>query len=58
VIVLLAPDNAEERLTRAAARYRLGDRIGAIADVDYLLGSELPGLNRQKLLDLRRALDK
>ena len=45
-------------LTRAAARYRLGDRVGAIADIDYLLKSDLPGLNRQKLLDLRRALDK
>jgi regulator of sirC expression with transglutaminase-like and TPR domain len=57
-IVLLVPDAAEERLTRAAARYRLGDRNGAIADLDYLLGSNAPGIDRQRLLELRKLIDQ
>jgi serine protease Do len=51
--VLLVPDGVEERLTRAAARYRLGDKSGALADIDFLLGSDLPGVDRAKLEKLR-----
>jgi serine protease Do len=57
-IVLLLPDDVEARLTRAAARYRTGDRLGALADIDWLLGSNLPGVNRERLLELRNILDK
>jgi regulator of sirC expression with transglutaminase-like and TPR domain len=57
-IVLLLPEDVEVRLTRAAARYRTGDKRGALADIDWLLDSNLPGVNRQRLLELRAILDK
>jgi regulator of sirC expression with transglutaminase-like and TPR domain len=57
-IVVLLPDDAQQRLTRAAARYRVGDRSGAIADLDYLLAKNAPGVDRQKLLELRKVLDQ
>jgi regulator of sirC expression with transglutaminase-like and TPR domain len=56
-IVLLVPDGVEERLTRAAARYRLGDKSGAIADIDYLLTSNLPNVDHAKLEKLRRVIE-
>jgi regulator of sirC expression with transglutaminase-like and TPR domain len=57
-IVLLVPDGAEARLARAAARYRLGDRNGAIADLDYLLSNNIPGIDREQLLKLRSVIDQ
>jgi regulator of sirC expression with transglutaminase-like and TPR domain len=56
-IVLLVPGGVEERLTRAAARYRLGDKSGAIADIDFLLTSDLPGVDRAKLEKLRGVIE-
>lgn len=48
----------EERLLRSAARYQNGDRAGALADLDWLLQNNPPGINRERLLQLRRLLDK
>jgi serine protease Do len=57
-MVLLSPQDIETRLTRSAARYRLGDKLGALADIDWLLNNNPPGINRERLLELRGLLDK
>ncbi len=53
---ILAVDSTlgEERLHRAAARYQLGDKKGAIADLDILLENPSPEINRERLLELRK----
>jgi serine protease Do len=57
-IVVLAPDNATERLTRAGLRYQAGDKKGSIADLDWLLEHDTPGLDRERVLELRRILTR
>jgi regulator of sirC expression with transglutaminase-like and TPR domain len=57
-LVLLQPEDVEVRLTRAAARYRTGDQAGTLADIDWLMESGLPGVNRERLLELRGILNK
>jgi serine protease Do len=57
-IVVLAPENATERLTRAGMRYQGGDRKGSIADLDWLLEHDTPGLDRERVLELRRVLTR
>jgi hypothetical protein len=52
--VVIQPDAHPERLARAAARFHLGDKQGALADLDWLLDRNPPGLDRQQLLELRR----
>jgi regulator of sirC expression with transglutaminase-like and TPR domain/S1-C subfamily serine protease len=57
-VVSLAPDNATERLARAGFRYQNGDRQGSIADLDWLLDHNPPGLDRERVLELRRILTR
>lgn len=57
-LLAVQPDLLDERLARAAARFQLGDRAGSLADVDWLLERNPPGLNREQALELRRFLSK
>jgi regulator of sirC expression with transglutaminase-like and TPR domain len=57
-IVVLAPENATERLQRAGLRYQAGDKKGAIADLDWLLEHDTPGVNRERVLELRGILTR
>jgi regulator of sirC expression with transglutaminase-like and TPR domain len=57
-ILTVAPDSSDDRLTRSAARYQSGDREGAIADLDYLLKQDPPGLDREQVLKLRQLLGR
>ncbi len=57
-MLVVKPDLLDERLQRAAARYQLGDRAGALADVDWLLEHNPTGLDRERTLELRRILSK
>src|SRR5262249_21759023 len=57
-MLVIKPDLLEERLARAGARYQLGDRSGSLADVDWLLEHNPPGLNREQALKLRQFLTK
>jgi serine protease Do len=55
-ILAIAPDAAQERLLRAAARLEIGNKAGAREDVDWLLEHEPPGINRERVLELRGLL--
>jgi regulator of sirC expression with transglutaminase-like and TPR domain len=55
-ILAVAPDAANERLLRAAGRLQTGNRAGAREDVDWLLENEPEGINRERVLELRRLL--
>jgi regulator of sirC expression with transglutaminase-like and TPR domain len=57
-IVTVAPDWADERLMRAGARFQAGDKQGALADIDWLLEHNPPGLDRERVLELRRFVNK
>jgi regulator of sirC expression with transglutaminase-like and TPR domain len=57
-IVTVAPDNPTERLARAGFRYQNGDRKGSIADLDWLLDHNPPGLDRERVMELRRILTR
>ncbi len=57
-ILTLIPDSAEERFLRARARFETGDRAGAIADLDWLLEHNPPGVDREAITKLRRLLSR
>src|SRR5262249_17355073 len=57
-ILAIAPDAANERLHRAAARLQIGHRAGAQEDVDWLMEHESDGINRDNVLELRRLLTR
>lgn len=57
-ILSVAPDAADERVTRAQVRLQSGDRQGALADLNWLLEHNPPGLDRERLLELRRILTR
>jgi serine protease Do len=57
-ILTIEPDRVEDRLVRAGARYQAGDRKGALADLDWLLDHAPDGVDRTRLLELRRLVDR
>src|SRR5207302_10858753 len=57
-VVTVAPDNTTERLARAGFRYQSGDKKGSIADLDWLLEHNPPGLDRERVLQLREILTR
>jgi regulator of sirC expression with transglutaminase-like and TPR domain len=57
-ILVIAPDRVEDRLFRAGARYETGDRRGALEDLDWLLQHAPEGVDRNRLLELRRIVDR
>jgi regulator of sirC expression with transglutaminase-like and TPR domain len=56
-IVTVAPDRAEERWARALVRYRTGQRQAALGDVDWLLQHGPKGMDRERVLELRKLLE-
>jgi S1-C subfamily serine protease/regulator of sirC expression with transglutaminase-like and TPR domain len=56
--LVIAPGEVEARLVRAGARFQAGDRPGALADLDWLLTNAPDGVNRDRLLELRRLVDR
>jgi regulator of sirC expression with transglutaminase-like and TPR domain len=57
-IVAVDPDRAEERWARALLRYRAGQKQAALADVDWLLEHGPKGTDRERVLELRKLLDR
>jgi serine protease Do len=57
-ILTIAPDRVEDRLVRAGARFQVGDRQGALADLDWLLHNAPAGVDRERLLELRRMVSR
>jgi regulator of sirC expression with transglutaminase-like and TPR domain len=57
-LLVIAPEAVEERLLRAAGRFQLGDRDGALDDLDWLLKNAPPGVDRDKVLQLRQLLER
>lgn len=55
-ILLLSPEEVEDRMMRAAVRYQLANQKGALEDVDWLLEKHPAGMNEEKVLELRRLL--
>ena len=55
-IVAVAPESAEERGLRAALLFQMGDRSGALQDVDWLLEHNPEGLDVQRVRQFRRML--
>jgi serine protease Do len=57
-MLLIAPEAADERLARAAARFQAGDRQGSLADLDWLVDHPTKGMDRERILELRRMLTR
>lgn len=58
VLVVLDPESPQYRGTRALVRAQSDDREGALADVDWLLEKEPPGLDVEQLRKFRRTLTR
>jgi serine protease Do len=58
VIVALTPDAAEERWTRAVLRYQARQRDGAKEDVEWLLERGPEGIDRDRVMELRKLLTR
>jgi len=57
-LLALDPEAASERLSRAMARERLGDREGARGDVGWLLGHLPEGVREDRREMLEQWLEK
>jgi regulator of sirC expression with transglutaminase-like and TPR domain len=55
-IVAVAPDSADERWIRAVFRFQSGQREGALLDVDWLLDNSPPGVDLDRVRELKRLL--
>ncbi len=55
-ILAITPDVPQERLLRSQLRWQTGDTPGALADLDWLLEADPPGLDRKRLMELGRRL--
>jgi regulator of sirC expression with transglutaminase-like and TPR domain len=55
-IMTVDPDAHEERWARAVFRFQAGQREGALADVDWLLERNPPGVDLARVRELRRIL--
>lgn len=56
-VLALAPEEAEPRWMRAVVRFQLGDRPGALEDVDWLLVHEPEGIDLDRVHHLRNVLE-
>jgi regulator of sirC expression with transglutaminase-like and TPR domain len=56
VIVALAPESALDRLARASLRLQTGDVPGAKADFKWLLDTQPPGLDVERIAELFQSL--
>ena len=57
-IVAIEPKAHDQRWVRAVLRYQTGQREAAIADCDFLLEHNPPGLDMSKVRELKRILQK
>jgi regulator of sirC expression with transglutaminase-like and TPR domain len=57
-IVAVDPGRTEERWARALLRYRAGQNAAALADVDWLLEHGPKEMDRERVLELRKLLDR
>jgi regulator of sirC expression with transglutaminase-like and TPR domain len=55
-ILTVEPDSAEDRWRRAQLRFQAGDLAGLSEDVDWLLAHEPPGIDLERLRELREFL--
>ena len=55
-IITLSPDAARERGLRALARFQLGDRKGALADLDWILEKMPEGIDLDGVRTIRRRI--
>jgi regulator of sirC expression with transglutaminase-like and TPR domain len=55
-LLTVQPDDAEARGLRAGLRYDLGDRKGALEDIDWLLEHQPEGIDLERVRQMRRLL--
>jgi regulator of sirC expression with transglutaminase-like and TPR domain len=55
-ILTVAPDSPDERWIRAVFRFQSGQREGALVDVDWLLENHPPGVDLDRVRELKRLL--
>ena len=55
-ILTVAPDSPDERWIRAVFRFQNGQREGALVDVDWLLEHHPPGVDLDRVRELKRLL--
>jgi regulator of sirC expression with transglutaminase-like and TPR domain len=58
VTLALAPESGAERWMRAQLRFQTGQNQGAREDVDWLLEHEPEGISRERVLELRKRLER
>jgi S1-C subfamily serine protease/regulator of sirC expression with transglutaminase-like and TPR domain len=52
----ISPDNLQERWNRAYWRYRTGNRVGAIEDIDWMIKHQPEGFGLDQVMEFRRLL--
>jgi regulator of sirC expression with transglutaminase-like and TPR domain len=57
-ILAIDPDNARYHAMRADVRLQLGDRAAARTDVDWLLEHEPPGLDLERIRQIKAGLER
>jgi regulator of sirC expression with transglutaminase-like and TPR domain len=57
-ILALEPEAAQDRLLRALGRMQIGNRLGALADTDWLLEHHPEGIDTDRVVELRQILSR
>jgi regulator of sirC expression with transglutaminase-like and TPR domain len=57
-ILAIKPDASDEHMLRAAARYQVGNRDGALEDVDWILEHKPESINLERVREFRRMLER
>jgi serine protease Do len=57
-ILAVSPDSANEHMLRAAARYQVGNREGALQDVDWILDHHPDNIDLDRVREFRRVLER
>ncbi|HZZ81243.1 MAG TPA: transglutaminase family protein [Gemmataceae bacterium] len=57
-ILAVDPESHEERWMRAVFRFQAGQRVGALADCEQIIRADPPGMDLDRVRELRRLLQK
>ena len=57
-ILAVNPDAPSEHMLRAAARFQLGNREGALEDVDWILDHQPENINLERVREFRKMLER
>jgi regulator of sirC expression with transglutaminase-like and TPR domain len=57
-ILAIEPESHEDRWVRAVFRFQAGQRVGALADCEHIIRADPPGIDLDRVRELRRLLQK